>query len=70
MVETDFVSCGNRILLFDIFFFKWKPLLKILPIFVGKTLFPLVERDFLFSGKCLLLFRATFLQVETISETS
>ena len=38
--------------------------------FLGETLFPLVERDFVSSGNCFLLFRASFLQVETISETS
>ena len=38
---------------------------------LGRTWFPLVEgRDFLFSGNCFLSFRASFLQVETISETS
>ena len=38
--------------------------------FLGETLFPLVERDFVSSGNCFLLFRASFLQVETVSETS
>ena len=38
---------------------------------LGKAWFPLVERrDFMSSGNDFLLFRATFLQVETISETS
>ena len=38
--------------------------------FLGETLFPLVEKDFVSSGNCFLLFRASFLQVETVSETS
>ena len=36
----------------------------------GKTLFPLAERDFLFSENCFLFFRASFLQVKTVTETS
>ena len=70
MVETDFLSCGNRFLLFNIFFYKWKPLLKL----VGTNLFGKdfvqVESDFLLSGNCYLLFRPSFLQVETVTETS
>ena len=38
--------------------------------FLEETLFPLVEKDFVSSGNCFLLFRASFLQVETVSETS
>ena len=38
--------------------------------FLRNTLFPLVERDFVSSEKLFFLFRASFLQVETISETS
>ena len=36
---------------------------------IGKD-FLAVERDFPPSGNCFLLFRASFLQVETITETS
>ena len=62
MVETHFLSCENRFLLFNLFFNKWKPLLKLVEThyFAVKTLFPLVER----------LFRASFLQVKTVTETS
>ena len=35
-----------------------------------KTLFPLTGRDFLSSENCFLLFRASFLQVKTVTETS
>ena len=38
--------------------------------FGGKT-YPLAERDFLSSENCILfLFRASFLQVKTVTETS
>ena len=40
------------------------------PFFWGMTLFPLAERDFLSSENCILLFRASFLQVKTVTETS
>ena len=40
------------------------------PFFWEKTLFPLAERDFLSSENCFLLFRASFLQVKTDTETS
>ena len=57
MVEKDFLSCGNRFLLFNLFFYKKKRSLKLVEIhFLGeKTLFLLVERDFLSSGNCFLL---------------
>ena len=35
----------------------------------GKTLFPQEERDILSGGNCFLLIRASFLRVETVSET-
>ena len=38
--------------------------------FLGKTLFTLVERNFLSSGNYFFLFHASFLQVETVTETS
>ena len=62
MVETHLLSCGNRFLLFNIFFNKWKPPLKLVEThyFVVKTLFPTTER----------LFGASFLQVKTVTETS
>ena len=69
MGEMDFLSCGNRFLLFN--FFSMGAVTEIDgPFFWGKTLFPLVERDFLSSGNCFLLFQASFMQVETVRETS
>ena len=72
MVETHFLSCENRFLLFILFFHQWKQLLKLVQIhfFGGKTLFPSAERDFLSSENCLLIFCASFLQVKTVRETS
>ena len=71
MVETDFRSCRNRFLLFNLFFFyKWKPSLKLVETnLFGKDFVP-VERDFTPTGNCFILFRASFLQVETVNETS
>ena len=72
MVEKHFLSCGNRFLI-NIFFKKFKPSLKLAEthyIFWGKTLLPLAERGFLYIENCFLLFRASFLQVKTITETS
>ena len=40
------------------------------PSFGEKTLFPLAERDFLSSENCFLLFRTSFLQIKTATETS
>ena len=41
------------------------------PFLGGKTLFLLAERDFLSSENCsLFLFRASFLQAKTVTETS
>ena len=40
------------------------------PFFWGKALFQLAERGFLSSENCFLLFRASFLQVKTVAETS
>ena len=63
MVETNFMSCRNRFLLFNIFFCKWKPSLKLVETnLFGKDFVP-VERDFPLDGTCFLLFCASFLQV-------
>ena len=35
----------------------------------GKTLFPLAERNFLSSESCFLLFRASFLEVKSVTQT-
>ena len=52
------------------FFYKWKPSLKLVETnFFGKDFVP-VERDFPLSENCFLLFCASFLQVETVTETS
>ena len=70
-MEIDFLSCGNRFLLFNLFcFYKWKPSLKLVETnLFGKDIVP-VEKDFPPSGNCFLLFRTSFLQVETVTETS
>ena len=69
MVETDFLI-WEIVFSYLIFFLQVEAVTEINGPFLGKTLFPLVERDFLSSGNCFLLFRASFLQVESISETS
>ena len=69
MVETDFLI-REIVFSYLIFFLQVEAVTEINGPFLGKTLFPLVERDFLSSGNCFLLFRASFLQVESISETS
>ena len=53
-----------------IFFLQVEAVTELKAHFLGKTLFPLVEKDFLSSGNYFLLFCASFLQVETVSETS
>ena len=40
------------------------------PFFWGKTLFQLAVSDFLSSENCSFLFRASFLQVKAVTETS
>ena len=70
MVETDFLSCGNRFLLFILFFFLQKPSLKLVETNLFWKDFVPVERDFPPSGKYFLLLHASFLQVETVTETS
>ena len=63
MVELDFLSCGNR------FLFIKKPSQKFVETnLLGRDFVP-VERDFKPSGNCFLLFRASFLQAETVTET-
>ena len=63
MVETDFLSCRHRFLLFTIFFYKRKPSLKLVETnLFGKNFVP-VGRDF-------LLFRASFLLVETVTKSN
>ena len=71
-VETHFLSCGNRFLLFNLFFNKGQLSLKLeeTHYFWGEILFPLTERDFLSGENCFLLFRASFLQVKSVTETS
>ena len=69
MVETDFLI-WEIVFSYLIFFLQVEAVTEINGPFLGKTLFPLVERDFMSSGNCFLLFRASFLQVESISETS
>ena len=69
MVETDFLI-REIVFSYLIFFLQVEAVTEINGPFFGKTLFPLVERDFMSSGNCFLLFRASFLQVESISETS
>ena len=56
--------------LFNLFFYKWKSSLKLVETnLFGKDFVP-VERDFPPSGNCFPLFRAAFLQVETVTGTS
>ena len=69
-MEMKFLSCGNGFLLFNLFFYKWKPSLKLVETnLFGKDFVP-VESDFPRSENCFLLFRASFLQVETVTETN
>ena len=61
------------VFLFNLFFFnKWKPSLKLVEAhyFLGKTFFPLAEKEFLSSENCFLLFRALFLQIKSVTEMS
>ena len=57
MVKTDFLFCGNRFHLFDLFiFYKWKPLLT--KISENKLFWERIrptEMDFRHSGDCFLL---------------
>ena len=69
MVETDFLI-WEIAFSYLIFVLQVEAVTEINSPFLGKTLFPLVERDFLSSGNCFVLFRASFLQVESISEFS
>ena len=69
MVETDFLI-REIVFSYLIFFLQVEAVTEINGPFLGKTLFLLVARDFMSSGNCFLLFLASFLQVESISETS
>ena len=40
------------------------------PFFGGKDFIPARNREFLSGEKCFILFRASFLRAETVSETS
>ena len=52
-------------------FCKLKPTMKLVEtLFLGKTLFPQERKDFLSTEKCFVLFRASSLQVQTVTETS
>ena len=68
----QFLSYGNRFLLFNLFIFSSSGnLLELVENpFLGKTLFPLEGNDFLSTEKCFLLFRASFLQKETVTGAS
>ena len=68
MVETDFVSCVNGFLLFNLFFYRWKPSLKLEETHLFGKDYILVERDLPYCGNCFHLFSASFLQVETATE--
>ena len=67
----DFLSCGNRSLLFISFFFLQAENFTEISgnKFIGKDIVP-VERDFPRCGNCFLLFPASFLQVEIVTETN
>ena len=82
LLTSNFSSGGNVLLkwffilyggggLFNIFFLQLETVTEIIgDPFLENTLFPLVERDFLSSGNCSLLFSVSFLRVETVNETS
>ena len=66
----DGFSGENLFFLFNLFFYNWKSSLKLMETnFFGKNFVP-AERDFPSSGNCFLFFRASFLQVATVTETS
>ena len=62
MAETDFLPCANYFLLLNPFFLQVETFTEI-----GNKFVP-VEKDFSPSGN--FFFRASFLQVETVTETS
>ena len=73
MVDMDFFSVfWKPFSLINLFFQQVKTVTEISrnPVFFGKTLFPLVQRDFVSSGNCFILFRVYFLQVGIVTETS
>ena len=61
MVETDFLSCGNRFLSFC-FFYKWNPSLKLMAHFLRKDFIPANRKWFSIQWK-LLSFIPCFLPV-------
>ena len=65
MVEADFLSCGNRFLLFNIFILQVETFTNLF----GKD-FVAVERDFQPIRNCSLLVGASFLKVKAVTETS
>ena len=71
MVETHFLPC-EKPFSFNIFFQQVETVTEISGnlLFLGKDLFPLAKRDFLSSENCFLLFRASFLDVKTVTEVS
>ena len=69
MVEMDFRSCGNCLLLFNLFFLQFETLAEInRNKYFGEDFVP-VERDLPPSENYFLVFCASFLQVETVTET-
>ena len=65
----DFLSCGKKFLLI-FFFLQVETFAEISgKNYWGKD-FAVVKRDFPPSGKCFRFFRAFFLKVETVTETS
>ena len=65
MVEADFLSCGNRFLLFNIFILQVETFTNLF----GKD-FAAVERDFQPIRNYSLLVGASFLKVKAVTETS
>ena len=74
MVETQFLSCGNRFLSFNLFFFQQVENVTETsgePLFLGKDFISTSRKGFSVSPRdYFLLFRVSFLQVKTVTETS
>ena len=67
----DFLSCGNRFLLFNLFFLQVEAVTEIDgPCFFGKDFILASREGFSVQWKLFSLIRASFLQVETISGSS
>ena len=62
-MDTGFLFCGKRFLLFNLFFLEVETVTKI----SGN---PFFRKEFSTQWKLFLLFCASFLQVETVTETS